>query len=125
MRPYVELPGLSEIVLEESYVLDVRAAPGELIFDVDFVLARDHPAYAPPPPSQVECFRRGSLRFTGLERLVWDDQGKPPAIDASGERDFGHIDSFEWEGGRYFLSGDFGRIDAEAKGVDVVLSVAA
>jgi hypothetical protein len=48
MRPYVELPGLEEIVLEESFVLGVIAEPGKLSFDVDFVLAKGHPAYAPP-----------------------------------------------------------------------------
>jgi hypothetical protein len=46
MRSYEELNGLAEIV--------------------------QHPAYAPPPPSETECFRRGTLRFVGVERLVWE-----------------------------------------------------
>jgi hypothetical protein len=121
MRPYTELAGLADIVLEESYVLSVRAQPGELTLDVDFVLACEHQAYSPPPPSEVECFRRGSLRFAAVERIVWNDQGSPPAIDASGERDFGHIDSFEWEDDEYLLSGDWGRIEVKARGVKVVL----
>jgi hypothetical protein len=121
MRSYRELPGVTEIVLEESYVLGVKAEPGELIFDVEFVLTQNHPAYSPPPPSERECFRRGSLRLIGIKRLVWDDQGAPPATDASGEIDFGHIDSFEWEDGHYLLAGDWGRIDATAQEVEVRL----
>ena len=71
--------------------------PGELTFDVEFVLTKAHPAYAPPPPSERECFRRGTLRVVSVERLLWEGQGVRPAVDASGELDFGHIDSFEWK----------------------------
>jgi hypothetical protein len=124
-RSYEELNGLAEIVLEESYVLGVAAQPGELTFEVDFALTQEHPAYAPPPPSETECFRRGTLRFVGVERLVWEGQGAPPAIDASGESDFGHIDSFEWEDGRYVINGDWGRIEATAGAVEVGLTAAA
>jgi len=121
MRPYVELPGLAEIVLEESFVLGVSARPGEVTFDVEFVLTRDHSAYAPPPSSERECFRRGTLRLVGVERLVWEGQGARPAIDASGELDFGHLDSFEWKDGRYVLMGDWGSIEATAGAIEVVL----
>jgi hypothetical protein len=122
MRPYVELAGLQEIVLEESYVLGVVAGPGELSFDLDFVLTRSHPAYAPPAAGERECFKRGTLSFRQVARLVWEDQGAPPAVDASGERDYGHIDSFEWEDGHYVLAGDFGRIEARADGIEVALT---
>jgi hypothetical protein len=121
MHSYIELPGLAEIVLEESYVLGLHAQPGELTLDVDRVLGRGHHAYSAPPPSEVECFRRGSLRFVGVERLAWDEQGSPPAIDGSGERDFGHVDSFEWDDDQYVLSGEWGRIVVKAQGVEVVL----
>ena len=122
MNPYTDLDGLSEIVLEDSYVLDVLAKPGELVLDVDVVLTRRHPAYAAPPPSEVECFRRGSLRFVGVRSLTWEDQGSPPATGASGETDYGHVDSFEWEDDRFLLSGDFGRLDLKAQALEVVLS---
>jgi hypothetical protein len=92
VRPYAELPELTDIVLEESYVLGVTALPGQVTFDVEFVLTPDHPSYVPPPPSENECFRRGTLRLFGVRRLTWDDQGRPPATDATGERDFGHVD---------------------------------
>lgn len=122
-RSYTELPGLAEIVLEESYVLRVVVRPGEVTFEIEFALTTEHPAYSPPPPSETECFRRGSLRLVGIERLLWDGQGLPPAIDASGERDYGHIDSFEWGDGNYLLYGDFGRIDATGRQVEVVVSL--
>jgi hypothetical protein len=105
----VELPELAEAVLEESYVLGITAQPGAMTFDVEFALTKDHPSYAPPPRSETECFRRGTLRFVSVEHLVWEGQGAAPAVDASGEVDFGHIDSLEWDERWYVVTGDWGR----------------
>ena len=44
-----------------------------------------------------------------------------PAVDASGELDFGRIDSFEWEEGRYVLTGDRESIEASAGAVELTL----
>jgi hypothetical protein len=121
MRPYIELADLSEFVLEESYVLGVLARPGEVVFEIDFVLTQRHPAYMSPPPSEVECYRKGRLLFTDVEQLLWDDQGAPPATDASGESDYEHIDSFEWDQTRYAMSGDWGRMELTARSVQAQL----
>jgi len=59
--------------------------------------------------------------LSGVQRLSWDEQGAPPATDAKGEEDFGHIDSFEWEKGRFVLQGDWGRIDADAVEIQTAL----
>jgi hypothetical protein len=121
MKPYIELPGLAEVVLEESYVLGIRAEPSEVMFEIDFVLTRAHPAYAPPPSSERECFRKGHLRFLGVRRLVWAEQGAPPATDARGEPDYGNIESLEWDEPRYVLAGDWGHMDVTAREVQIDL----
>jgi hypothetical protein len=122
VRPYTDLPGLAEIVLEESYVLDIKAEPGAVTFDMEFALTPQHPAYSPPPSSEIECFRRGTLRLVGVRRLTWTEQGRPPAVDASGEKDWGHVDSFDWDEGRFVLAGDFGSLDAGAERVEAALT---
>jgi hypothetical protein len=122
MQSYTELPGLAEIVLEESYVLGIRIEPGTVSFDMDFVLSSHHPRYTPPPPDERDSFRRGTLRLLGVRRLRWDGQGAPPALDASGEIDFGHIDSFEWEDDTFVLEGDWGRLEANASEVAASLA---
>lgn len=119
MKPYTDLPGFESLVLEESYVLGVEATPGALAFDLDLVLTPEHPAYAPPPATERECFRRGRIRFVQVRRLVWDAQGVPPATDASGEADFGHIDSLAWEGNVFTLEGDWGRMEVSAARAEV------
>jgi hypothetical protein len=114
MNPYTGLPGLEEIVLEESWVISVLARPARLEFVVEFVLTREHPGYAAPAAEEYECFRRGTMVFSEVTRLVWDGQGLPAAHDSTGEIDYGHIDVFEWERNRYMLTGDFGSIDVLA-----------
>ena len=124
MRPYTELPGLGEVVLEESFVLGIRAEPGSVTFDLEFVLTPRHSDYVPPPSSERECFWSGTLRLTGVRRLTWDAQGAPPAIDAAGESDFGHIDAFEWEENTFLLEGDWGRLEAQADETEITLAAA-
>jgi hypothetical protein len=119
VKPYTHLAGFGALVLEESYVLGIQATPSAVTFDVDFVLTPEHPAHAPPPPNETECFRVGRIRFVGVHRLVWDHQGAPPATDASGEVDFGHIDSFDWEENTFRLEGDWGRIELIATQIRV------
>ncbi len=120
-RHYTELPGLAEIVLEESYVLDVVATPGRLVMTADLVLTAAHPAYRPPPPHEQECYRRGTLTFTGIRRLAWSDQGQRPAIDATGEIDWDGVDRFFFTDTAYELTGNFGTIRVEADAIDVAL----
>jgi hypothetical protein len=122
MRAYTDLPGLAEIVLEESFVLSIEARPGVVVFEIDFVLTPRHPDYTPPSSSETECFRRGTLRLVDVRRLVWDEQGGRPATDASGEIDYGHIDSFEWDDGRFVLQGDWGSADVTADRVEATIS---
>jgi hypothetical protein len=90
-------------------------------FEMDFALTARHPDYAAPPRSESECFRGGALRLLGVRKLSWEEQGQTPAVDASGEEDWGHIDSFEWEDGRFVLVGDFGSLEADAEKAEAAL----
>ena len=63
MKPYTEIDGLEDIVLEESYVLGLTATPGQLFFKVDFVLTTDHPLYQPPPLELSSAFGEESFGF--------------------------------------------------------------
>jgi hypothetical protein len=101
--------------------MGISATPGRLTLDVDFVLTPAHPSYRDPPADERECFRRGKLRFIGVRMLCWENQGAPPATDATGESDFGHIDDLEWGEGVFELNGDWGQIRVLAEDVSVDL----
>jgi hypothetical protein len=119
VRPYIELAGLADLVLEESFVLGIVATPTRVTFDVEFALTPSHPAYVPPPPDENGAYRRGQIRFVGVRRLLWADQGVRPATDATGEIDYGHIDDMRRDGETFELEGDWGRMTIEAQGVEV------
>lgn len=118
---YTDLPPLANFLLEESYVLDLVAQPGVISIRSDLVLTPEHPEYAMPSPGEQMCFRLGTITITGVRDLTWTGQGLPPAVDANDERDYGNIDSFEWESGRFVLEGSFGVLDVHADDVEVSL----
>ncbi|HUP69041.1 MAG TPA: hypothetical protein VM142_04410 [Acidimicrobiales bacterium] len=118
---YTSLPQLSGFLLEESYVLDIEARPSSVSFALDLVLTPEHPHYADPAPGEQHCFRRGHIEFLGVRRLLWTAQGAPPARDASGEVDYGNIDSFNFSDLGYELEGSWGRMELQVDEVRAVL----
>ena len=52
---------LTDIVLEESWVLDLDASLCQLIVRLDLVLTPAHPHYRPPRSDEAFCYRRGAL----------------------------------------------------------------
>jgi hypothetical protein len=121
MRAYTEIPELEHFVLEESWVLDISSSPGGLTIRIDLVFDKDHPELKPAPAGDVYYTRQGVLSFDGARRLEWTDQGTHPSRDASGEGDYGHIDSMLWEDDQYELNGDFGTIRLSASRVHIEL----
>jgi hypothetical protein len=118
---YEELPGFEHFVLEESFVLDVTVTPGSVCFRLEVVLTPTHPEYVAPGPDSYLCYRNGRLEFEGVTEIEWTGQGAPPASDASGEVDYGHIDTMEWDAGLYELQGDWGAMRIWAKAARVML----
>lgn len=111
MRDWTEISAFNQLDLSESFILSWTMESGDLLFEADFVLAVDHPEYRNPPPDEWACFRRGTLTFPNVRSVT----GLPsranvrPAIDATGEIDYGHFDSLiEKAPGIFELSGDFG-----------------
>ncbi|MDP9026588.1 MAG: hypothetical protein M3N46_03405 [Actinomycetota bacterium] len=122
MSDYTNLVALRDIVLEESWILEVAAQPGRMVFTADFVMTADHSEYVPPLPDEVFSYLRGDLIFSGVTNLEWTRQGDPPATDANGTVDWGHIDSMSYDDQLFQLHGDWGHIEVTARSVSVVPS---
>lgn len=122
---YLSLPSLSVFVLEESWVLDVLIQPSAVTVDLDLCYARDHPELRAPRAGEYARFRRGRILFGGVTNVSWQAMGQQPATDASGEKDWGHIDSFVWAATSYKFEGDFGQISLQAATLGVELTGAA
>ena len=119
-----QLPPFRELRLEDSFVLGIREAPGELRFDMEFVLGERHPSYRRPAPGQDQCYRRGRLVFRNVQSAEWSRRPDAPlsaadADDAEATSDLGTIDTFVLDGGAYKLRGRWGAVEVRASTVDV------
>ncbi len=120
-KPYDGLSGLSQVFLEDSWVLDVVVRPSELTLRLDVVLREEHGRYQPPRPGEQYCYSKGSLIFSDVRQVEWEMSETRPAVDATGEIDYGNIDALEFAGDRFRLEGEFGRIAVSAAGVELQL----
>jgi len=108
MRDWTVISSFGGLDLTESFILSWTAENGDALFEVDFALAEGHPDYRQPGQDEWACFRRGTLRFPNVRSLA----GLPPmtqvrpAVDATGELDYGHFDSFvEVASGQFEVAG--------------------
>src|SRR5215213_7505696 len=99
--PYQALPSLSNLYLEDSYVLALEPTAQRVVLTVEAVLISAHPHYHPPGPNEQYCYERGQLIFPNVRQLRWIASTRQPSIDASGELDYGNIDVFYGEQGQY------------------------
>jgi hypothetical protein len=120
--------GLSNIVLEESWVLSVDALLRQLIVALDLVLTPTHSDHHPPASGEAYCYRRGRLVVDSDTAVILRRSTQPPAVDSTGEPDYGHIDVFRratdmgedvWE-----LGGDWGEALVRQPRVHVQLDIA-
>lgn len=108
MIPYHELAGLEQVYLEDSFVLGVEVLPGIVKIQLDVVLREGHPDYAAPEAGEEYCFRRGILNLEEVSEVTWRMPEGRPAVDASGETDYGGIDSYEVDGSTHRIVGEIG-----------------
>lgn len=108
---YYELPGLEHVYLEDSYVLNIETLETRVKFLLDTVLTKEHPAYRTPPPEEQYCYKKACLEFNQVDKVKWINKVMIPYSDASGEIDYGNIDTLSCSHGNYHLSGDWGEIE--------------
>lgn len=106
-EPYSTLPGLESVYLEDSWVLSIGVTPGMVRFELDAVLLRQHAAYHPPKPGEAHCYRRATLTFGHVSSVEWRAMGTA-TVDATGEIDYGNIDTLTRSGEHFHLAGDWG-----------------
>lgn len=111
------MPAFDGIDLGNSFVISWEHQGDSLRFEADFVLTPDHAMFHQVTPNEWACFKRGVLIFPNVRKI----HGlKPmtevrPAIDATGEKDYGHFDILVEQGaGKFEVSGDFGTFQIEA-----------
>jgi hypothetical protein len=108
---YENFPGFEHVYLEDSYVLGIDTTLQTVTIDMDVVLIETHPLYKKPPLNEQYCYRKGQIIFPNCKEVKWIEKSMFPFTDATGEVDYGNIDSFVLIDGRYEIEGDWGRLD--------------
>ncbi|MEU2014141.1 hypothetical protein [Nocardia sp. NPDC019302] len=109
-RDYADYPVLSDLYLEDSYVLEVIERPTEVVFVLDAVLTPEHSMYRAPGAGEQYCYVRGDLIFENASRVEWLEKSFRKYKDASGSEDMGNIDVLTNTDGVYYLEGDWGKV---------------
>ena len=122
MSNYFEGKELSNIYLEDSFVLGIAESESAIVFDIEFVLTESHPQYCQPKIGEQYCYRKGKLKLTKISPINWKRKSITRSLDANGEADFGNIDEFrDIGGGIYELSGDWGDLVVALSRIEVIL----
>ncbi len=109
---YTSLPGLEDVLLEDSLVIEIVESASFLSFTLLAALSPTHPAYEEPSPRDRYCFRNAALTFPRPRKVTWQERTDRRFRDATGMVDRGNIDALLADpGGFYHLEGDFGVVD--------------
>lgn len=119
-------PVLQGVYLEDSWVLDVSPSEDACAFHLEAVLTPDHPRYRSPHAGEQQCYAGATLLLTSASPISFHRSDMQPATDATGESDWGNIDTFEavdWEGHHaWSLHGAWGELVIAEPAVCLVLA---
>ncbi|MDQ2091941.1 hypothetical protein [Marimonas arenosa] len=104
------IEGFEHVVLQDSYVLDIKQTEDEIVFEVEFVVCEDAPQFQSPKPDEQYCYALGRIVFSGVTEVVDFQRTAVAFTDASGNVDLGNIDTFSKTHQGYELSGDWGKL---------------
>lgn len=121
-----KISALENIDLWESFVLGWELKDDELRIKIDAYLFPEHKGYVKPKDNEWACFVSVYLIFNGIKEMKGFDAliVDKPAIDASGESNYGHIEDFQFTVlGEYLFTIEFaGQLSFKAQGVIVELA---
>ena len=110
---YHEMSGFEEVYFEDSFVLGVCLTLETIEINMDLVLRENHRLYDKPDSNEQHCYIKAKLSFNNVGKFSFV-KSSAGYQDATGETDFGNIDTFEYEKGVYRLVGDWGELEVSS-----------
>ena len=109
-RKHDDFPDLTDVYLEDSFVLAIDETLTSLSFRLEAVLTPAHPRYHQPRPDEAHCYADAVLTIADATKIEWITRSSQPARDATGEEDLGNIDSLQHHADHYEIVGDWGHV---------------
>lgn len=112
---------LNGIDLQDSFVLDWSWVDSKLVFDLELSIWPESKHYVTPKADEYTCYRKAQLIFTTVTRVfgLKSKSSVHYTTDIDGSRDYGNIDSLTITPNGYKMSGEFGLITIECKGLEL------
>ena len=118
MATHVTKDELTDIHLQDSYVLGLDEDSTRLRFNMLFALAEQHIDFSPALDGEQHCYRYGSLTLEGAD-IAWARKTFKPTTDLDGEIDYGSIDCIEIDRDACRLEGPWGDVTVRAARLSV------
>ena len=106
---YWQFPGFENVYLEDSYVLAIKAKASVEIL-IEAVLTENHPLYASPLPGEQYCYRQMTIKFLSPQTYSLVLKKMTPIPNPDGSIDYGNIDEFYMNDGKYYMDGEWGEL---------------
>jgi hypothetical protein len=107
---YWEFNGFENVYLEDSYVLGIHPSTSGFRIRIEAVLTENHFLYTRPLPGEKYCYRRMTIKFSHPHTYNLVLQNINPIPDPDGSVDYGNIDEFFSDDGKYYLRGEWGEL---------------
>jgi len=100
------------IDLTDSFVLSWRQSPTEILFNLEASIWPQSEYYEEPIDDEITCYKPATLIFKNVDEVsgLLEMSEVRPFSDASGEKDYGNIDSLEQINNGYRVVGEFGSV---------------
>ncbi len=101
------------IDLNDSFVLGWSHEGKSVMFELEASIWPESNHYLPPKPNEYTCYRRATLSFENVSECtgLLSMNSAPKSTDATGEVDFGNIDSLQILSNGFSIEGDFGAVN--------------
>ena len=113
MSDYSEPATLHDILLSDSYVMNIVQSETAFRFRLIAALTPNHPKYSQPRPNEHHCYMDGNLVFKDARSVTWLKKTNVEYTDPEGDPDHGNIDSLIWSDGEYYVEGAWGQVSIE------------
>ena len=100
------------IDLNDTFVLSWNSAGNELNFALEASIWPESEFYEKPKKEEYTCYKPARLRFKNIKNIhgLLSMDEAVPSTDASGEKDYGNIESLVKTDDGFSLEGDFGSV---------------